>query len=69
MRYMINYFFCTFIKQLMSMQGEGSLDSSSLKTFQNKCQVGCFYMLGFVVKRIKFKTNLCFQSSWLLFML
>jgi len=29
----------------MSMQDEGSLDSSSLKAFQNKSQVGCFFML------------------------
>jgi len=37
--------FCTFSKQLLSLQGEGSLDSSSLKAFQNKSQVGCFCML------------------------
>jgi len=40
-RYMIIVsYFCTIIKQLVSMQDEGSLDSSSLKAFQNKSQVG-----------------------------
>ena len=49
--------FDTFVKQLMSMQDEGSLDSSSLKAFQNKCQVGCYVL---VVKRMKFKAHLVF---------
>jgi len=49
--------FPTFDKQPMSMQDEGSLDSSSLKAFQNKCQVGCYVL---VVKRMKFKSNLAF---------
>jgi len=30
---------------VVSMQGEGSLDSSRLKAFQNKTQVGCICML------------------------
>jgi len=30
----------------MSMQEEDSFDSSSLKAFQNKSQVGCFFMAG-----------------------
>jgi len=29
----------------MAMQDEDSLDSPSLKAFQNKSQVGCFCML------------------------
>jgi len=29
----------------MSMQDEGSLDSSSLKAFQNKSPIGCIYVL------------------------
>jgi len=33
------------------MQDEGSLESSSLKTFQSKCQVDAFV-------RMKFETNL-----------
>jgi len=49
--------FDTFVKQLMSMQDDGSLDSSSLKAFQNKSQVGCYVL---VVKRMKFKANLVF---------
>jgi len=49
--------FDTFVKQLMSMQDEGSLDSSNLKAFQNKSPVGCYVL---VVKRMKFKANLVF---------
>jgi len=48
---MINYFLPLHIYQtttVMSMQDEGSLDSSSLKAFQNKCEFGCFCMLSFV---------------------
>jgi len=42
----MNYFLlCTFFKQQVSMQDEGSLDSSSLNAFQNKSQAGCFSML------------------------
>jgi len=37
--------FDTFFKRLVSVQDEGSLDSSSLKAFQNKPQLGCFCML------------------------
>jgi len=34
---MMNYFYlCTFFKQLLAMQDEGTLDLSSLKAFQNK---------------------------------
>jgi len=48
MRYTMNYFLLLHIfKQLVSMQGEGSLDSSRLKAFQNKSQVGCICMLCF----------------------
>jgi len=46
MRYMINIsYFCTVFKQLASMQDQGSLDTSSLKAFQNNCQAGCFCMV------------------------
>jgi len=41
--YMINYcYFCTFLKQLVSTQDERSFDSSSLKAFLKKTQVGYF---------------------------
>jgi len=35
----------------MSMQEEGNFDSSSLKAFQTKSQVGCFYMVLEVLER------------------
>ena len=43
------------------VQDEGSLGSSTLKAFQNKCQVACFVCYVIVVKRMKFKTNLVFE--------
>jgi len=45
------------------MRDEGSFDSSSLKTFQNKSEVGCFFLYAIfsnVVKRLKSKTTLVF---------
>jgi len=42
------------------MQDEGSFDTSSLKAFKNKSQVGYFCMYAMFlneVKRIKFETN------------
>jgi len=44
-RYMMISYFCAFFKQLVSMQDEGSFDSSSLKAFQNKSLCRCFCML------------------------
>jgi len=41
---MISYF-CTFFNQPVSMQDEGSFDSSSLKAFKKKFLIGCFCML------------------------
>jgi len=66
----MNYFLLLhiFSKQLVSMQDEGSLDSSSLKAFQNNLRLDVFVCYVLVVKRTIFKTNLCFESSWLLFM-
>jgi len=56
-------YFYTFFKQLGSVQDEVSFDSSRLKAFQMKSQVGCFCMHAtfFVVVRMKFETN-----AWLL---
>jgi len=40
------------------MQDEGSFDTSSLKAFKNKSQVGYMYAMFLnEVKRIKFETN------------
>jgi len=46
------------------MQDEGSFDSSSLKAYQNKSQIGCFCMYAMflnVVKRMKFETICVFN--------
>ena len=48
------------------MQDEASLDSSSLKAFQNKSHVGCFCMLK-KLKGWNLRQIYCFKSSWLLF--
>jgi len=49
--------FDTFFKQLVSVQDEGSLDSSSLKAFQNKTQVGCFCMLCYCSQKDEIKNK------------
>jgi len=57
----MNYFLLLLIVQtIVPMQNKGSLDSSSLKAFQNESQVGCICMLCSLVKRMKFKINLVF---------
>ena len=68
-RYMMISYFCAFFKQPVSMQDEGSFDSSSLKAFQNKSLIGCFLCYVLAVERMKFKTNLGFKFSWLFFIL
>ena len=50
------------------MQDEGCLDSSNLKYFQNKSQVGYFCMLCMFLQLKGLKQIRCFESSWLLFM-
>ena len=47
---MIFCYFCTFFKQLLSMQEQGGFDSSSLQAFQSKSQVGCFCKMNHVLE-------------------
>jgi len=68
-RYMMISYFCTFFNQPVSMQDEGSFDSSSLKAFKKKFLIGCFVCYALAVKKIQFKTNLVFKSSWLFLIL
>jgi len=45
------------------MQDEDSVESSSLKAFQNKSQVGCFCVYSMflnLIERMTLKTNLVF---------
>jgi len=61
---MMNYLLLLHIFQTTNVNARrGSFDSSSLKPFHNKCQVGYFCMYSTflsVVKRMKLKANLMF---------
>jgi len=60
--YVMTYLLLLHIFQtitVVSMQDEGSFDSSSLKAFQNKSQLGYFFMYAMflnVGEKMKFKT-------------